>query len=501
MKNENLNELDHEIHDEQKEILEHKIRVEKVQKLKAMGIDPWPDAKEVDSNSLQIIDGFKEEDSKKYTVAGRVMTIRLHGKTAFAHIQDSMGRLQVYFKLDNIGNDQFEFFKDFIDIGDIIWVTGATFKTKTGEVTLNVEQFKLLSKCLYPLPEKFHGLTDIEIKYRQRYLDLITNEDSRARFVKRSLIIRNIRSFLDASGYLEVETPMLHPIAGGAAARPFITHHNTLNTDFYLRIAPELYLKRLVVGGFDRVYEINRNFRNEGVSTKHNPEFTMVEFYTANKDYHYSMDFIEELLRKLAQEICGSPVIPYGQYNIDFGKPFERISVNNAVIKYGKMQDKDIEENAIDQTLKKHEVKLDKPNATRAEKIYALFDKIVEPQLIQPTFITDFPIEVSPLAKRDGSSDWAARCELFIAGMEICNSYSELNDPFEQAHRFQQQMKAYEEGDKEAHQFDEDFIKSLEYAMPPTTGVGIGIDRLVMLLTNTVSIKEVILFPALKKKV
>lgn len=489
-------------HSDKQESLEYEQRVEKVKKLREMGIEPWPGYKEITATGKQVVSDFVEDGKeRKYAVAGRVMTIRLHGKTAFAHIQDSSGRLQIYLKTDVVGEDNFKFFEQFIDIGDIIWCFGHSFKTKMGEITLSVEEFSLLSKCLHPLPEKFHGLTDIEIKYRQRYLDLIMNQDTRERFMKRSAIISSIRCYLDAHGYMEVETPMLHPIAGGAAARPFITHHNALSSDFFLRIAPELYLKRLVVGGFERVYEINRNFRNEGISTRHNPEFTMLEFYTAHQDYHYGMNFVEELLRNAAQQACGTLKLPFGDYLLNFEAPFERLSMKKSVMLYGKCTEVELEEKNIDKLLAKHEIKLANKKASVGEKIYALFEALVETKLIQPTFIIDFPIEISPLAKRDPNNpEIASRYELFMAGMEISNCFNELNDPFDQAQRFYEQLKAHEAGDVEAHQFDADFVKALEYGLPPTVGVGIGIDRLVMILTNTTSIKEVILFPTLKKK-
>ncbi len=438
---------------------------------------------------------------KTYSVAGRIRIIRHHGKASFVVIQDPAGQLQLYFKQDDMGQDAYEQFRKFIDVGDIIWAQGPAFKTKMGEITIKVESFKLLSKCLYPMPEKFHGLHDIETIYRQRYLDLITNEQSRQRFQKRSGIIRMMRSYLDAQNFMEVETPMLHPIAGGAAARPFITHHNALNNDFYLRIAPELYLKRLVVGGFDRVYEINRNFRNEGISTRHNPEFTMLEFYMAYHDYHFIMNFVEDMLRSMVKNVCGSLQVPYGDMSIDFEKPFKKISIKDAVLEFGHYGAADIAPEVIDIRLKEHAITMANKNASWGEKIYALFEKIVEHRLINPTFVTEFPIEVSPLAKRDEKNPaFAARFELFIAGMEISNGFNELNDPFDQAARFKQQVDARAGGDAEAHQYDADYVHALEFGLPPTVGVGIGIDRLTMLLTNTTSIKDVILFPTLKKK-
>ena len=486
---------------------EHQIRLEKVKELQSAGVNPWPATKEVNTPCKQVVLEYHDSPStelrmsEEYTVAGRVRIIRHHGKASFVIIQDVSGQLQLYFKQDDIGQAQYEQFKKFIDIGDIIWVKGSSFKTKMGEITIKVEAFELLSKCLYPLPEKFHGLQDIETIYRQRYLDIITNQESRTRFAKRSALIKHMRSYLDKHDFMEVETPMLHPIPGGAAARPFITHHNALDNDFYLRIAPELYLKRLVVGGFDRVYEINRNFRNEGISTRHNPEFTMLEFYWAHHDYHFIMDFVEAMLKTLAQEVCSAQQVPYGDFTLDFQKPFKRISIKDAVLEYGNYDPKDIEPQFIDVRLKEHAITLANKNASWGEKIYALFEKIVEHRLTQPTFVTEFPIEVSPLSKRDEQDPrFAARFELFIAGMEISNGFNELNDPFDQAARFKQQAQARTGGDVEAHLYDAEYIQALEYGLPPTVGVGIGIDRLTMLLTNTTSIKDVILFPTLKKK-
>jgi len=483
---------------------EHEIRVEKVHELRKKGIEPWPASKEVTATCAQVHDEFKESadfKSPEYQVAGRLMTIREHGKTIFATIQDPTGQLQIYIRKDAIGDEAFDLVKKFIDTGDIVWCEGTSFKTKMGEITLKISHIVLLSKCLYPLPEKFHGLADIETIYRQRYLDLISNPESRERFKKRSAMIKAVRTFLEDHGFMEVETPMLHPIPGGATAKPFITHHNALDTDFYLRIAPELYLKRLVVGGFERVYEINRNFRNEGISTRHNPEFTMVEFYMAHKNYLYGMDFVEQLLRYVVKKSCGTLQIPYADHPLDFEQPFIRLSVKDAVLKYGGLTETDIAPDSIDATLKTHNIKLMNKKASVGEKIYALFEELVEPKLIQPTFITDFPIEVSPLSKRDENDPThAARFELFIAGMELCNAFNELNDPFDQAERFKQQAQAREGGDVEAHHYDAEYIQALEYGLPPTVGVGIGLDRLAMLITNTTSIKDVILFPTLKKK-
>lgn len=480
---------------------EHVIRVQKVQAMKEHGLNPWPAAKAVNCTTNQIIQEFKEEQqSPEYAIVGRIITVRHHGKASFAVIQDSVGRVQIYLRQDDIGAELYEQFKKFYDVGDIIWCSGHSFKTKMGEITLAVKQLELLSKCLYPLPEKFHGLTNIETIYRQRYLDLISSPESRERFYKRSTLIKTIRNFLDNHGYMEVETPMLHPIPGGAAAKPFITHHNALDSEFYLRIAPELYLKRLVIGGFDRVYEINRNFRNEGISTRHNPEFTMLEFYTANKDYHWVMDFVEQMLQTAAKAVCNQTQVPFGSTLLDFDKPFMRIKLLDAVRQIGGITDAQLHEDVIDATLAQYKIVCANSRASWSEKVYALFEELVEHKLIQPTFVTHFPIEVSPLAKQDAQDPrFAARFELFIAGMEISNAFNELNDPFDQAERFKQQAHAHAGGDDEAMHYDADFITALEYGLPPAVGVGIGIDRLAMLLTNSSSIKDVILFPTLKK--
>ncbi len=479
--------------------LEHEVREQKVKKLRELGIDPWPAFKEVDGTCAQVISEFKDGESKKYSISGRMISRRTHGKAAFATLMDRTGKLQVYIKTDNVGADKFKIFEELFDLGDIIWCSGTSFRTKMGEITLLVEQFELLSKCLYPLPEKFHGLADIEVKYRQRYLDLITSEATRDRFIKRTKILRSIRNFFNSHDFLEVETPMLHPIAGGAAAKPFKTHHNALDTELYLRIAPELYLKRLVVGGFERVYEINRNFRNEGISTRHNPEFTMLEFYMANEDYHFIMNFVEELLRNMAREVCGTDIVDFGDKKIDFGSKFKKLTVKQSVVEIGGLTEADLLPENIDNTIKKYKIDLPNKSASLGAKIFALFEELVEKKIVNPTFIIDYPIEISPLAKRDSKNpNVAARFELFVAGMEISNGFNELNDPYDQAQRFHEQVAAYEAGDQEAHQYDADYVHALEYGLPPTVGVGIGIDRLVMLMTNTTSIKDVILFPTLK---
>lgn len=480
---------------------EHHIRVEKVAAMRAAGIEPWPQYKEVTATTDFIKNAFKDDQNlQHYAIAGRVLSIREHGKTAFVVIQDGASQIQLYIRQDLLGEEHFNFFKHMIDIGDSIWCYGSVFRTKMGEITVKVEQFSLESKCLHPLPEKFHGLSDIEVKYRQRYLDLITSPESRDRFKKRSEIVRQMRLFLDGHNFMEVETPMLHPIAGGAAARPFVTHHNALDTEFFMRIAPELYLKRLVVGGFERVYEINRNFRNEGISTRHNPEFTMLEFYIAHKNFSWMMDFVEEMLRTIVRNVCHATELPFGDIILDFGKKFDRLTMQEAVMNYAGCTLEDLSEVNIDALLKKHSITISLQNATVGHKLVALFEALAEPHLVQPTFIYNFPVEVSPLAKANPQTGFADRFELFMGKMELSNGFNELNDPFEQAERFKEQVAHHKAGDDEAHAYDADYVLALEYALPPTAGCGIGIDRLVMLLTNTTSIKDVILFPTLKKK-
>lgn len=479
---------------------EHQIRVEKVKSLEKKGLSAWPAGKEVNATCQEVLAEFKEDtESRVYELSGRVITKREHGKTMFATIQDRSARLQIYVRKDVLGDEKFDYIMHFIDIGDIVWVKGTSFRTKMGEITLNVQEFALQSKCLHPLPEKFHGLADVETRYRQRYLDLISEPDTRKRFQIRSNILRYMRDFYDEHDFIEVETPMLHPIPGGAAAKPFVTRHNALATELYLRIAPELYLKRLVVGGFERVYEINRNFRNEGVSTRHNPEFTMVECYIAYKNYHWMMEFIEHLMQYIIKKSGLNEQIPFGDHVIDFSH-FTRISMKDAVIKYAGISAERLDKD-IDAVLKELNLSTARKDASWGEKLLVLFEEIVEKKLIQPTFVIDYPIEVSPLSKRDANNpEIAARFELFIAGMEIANGFNELNDPFDQAARFQDQADARTSGDDEAHYYDADFILALEHGLPPTVGAGIGIDRLTMLLTNTTSIKDVILFPTLKKK-
>lgn len=479
---------------------EHHVRMSKVDALAEKGKSAWPVARQVTATAQQVQTTYGEsaDESAEYCVAGRLMTRRGHGKTAFAHMQDRTGRLQLYIRQDALSEDDFALLSNSIDLGDIIWVRGTMFTTKTGEPTLKVSEIALLSKCLHPLPEKYHGLTDTEQRYRQRYLDLMTNAESKEKFVHRSHIVQAIRNYMLEHDFLEVETPMLHPIPGGATARPFTTHHNAYDMPLYLRIAPELYLKRLVVGGLERVFEINRNFRNEGVSTRHNPEFTMMEMYMAHADYQDGMTLTQEMVQAAARRAHGEQPVAFGEHMIDFARPFARYGMRESITVCAGVPAEQLEPDTIDATLKAHDVSFD-ASRSYGEKILLLFEELVEHTLIQPTFITDFPIEISPLAKRHAHDEsLAARFELFVAGMELANGFSELNNPIDQAARFHDQTKARQAGDDEAHYFDADYVKALEYGLPPTVGMGIGIDRLVMLLTNTTSIKDVILFPTMK---
>jgi lysyl-tRNA synthetase, class II len=430
------------------------------------------------------------------SVAGRVMLKRLMGKASFATVQDMSGRIQLYVTRDSVGEAGYEAFKE-LDLGDVVGAKGTLFKTKTGELSIKVAELRLLVKSLRPLPEKFHGLTDQEQKYRQRYVDLIVSEDSRGVFRTRSRIVQAVREFMTAKGFLEVETPMMQPIPGGANARPFKTHHNALDMDLYLRVAPELYLKRLVVGGFEKVFEINRNFRNEGISTKHNPEFTMLEFYEAYRDYRYLMDFTEEMLRALANAALGTTQLHYGEHTIELARPFERLTIAQALGKFHPQIDN---RDALVAALKKNGVEPN-PKAGLGALQLALFETIVEQQLIQPTFVFEYPTEVSPLARRsDKNAEITDRFELYIAGREIANGFSELNDPEDQAARFEEQAKAKAAGDEESMYYDADYIRALEYGLPPTAGEGVGVDRLVMLFTNSPSIRDVLLFPHLRRE-
>lgn len=442
-----------------------------------------------------------EELGKTVAVAGRIMTRRLMGKASFTTIQDKSGQIQLYVARDNLPEGVYELFKKW-DLGDIIGATGTLFKTKTGELAVRLDSIRLLTKALRPLPDKYHGLQDQEQRFRQRYLDLIANERTREVFSLRSKLISGIRAFLDNKDFMEVETPMMHSIAGGAAAKPFITHHNTLDMELYLRIAPELFLKRLVVGGFERVYEINRNFRNEGISTRHNPEFTMVEFYQAYATYTDLMETTEEMFRELAQNLLGKTALDYQGHTIEFGQPFARLSVVDAILKHApQIQLEQLQSlESAQQLCQQHHISY--PQAAGLGKLHMLlFEELAEKELIQPTFVTAFPTEVSPLARANDKDPFITdRFELYIAGQEIANGFSELNDPEDQAERFRKQVEEGKAGDDEAMSYDEDYITALEHGLPPTAGEGIGIDRLAMLFTDSPSIREVILFPQLRKQ-
>ena len=476
-----------------------KARRDKLAELQAANNDPFFITKyDVEKHSTDIKDNFEELDGKSVKIAGRLMSKRVMGKASFCHVQDLKGRIQAYVARDSVGEDEYKAFKK-LDIGDIVGVTGEVFKTQTGEISLHATKVELLSKSLKPLPEKFHGLTDTDTRYRQRYVDLIMNEDVKDTFIKRSKIITEIRKFLDGQGFIEVETPMLVSNAGGAAARPFNTHFNALNEDVKLRISLELYLKRLIVGGLERVYEIGRVFRNEGVDTRHNPEFTLMELYQAYTDYHGMMDLTENMFRYLAEKVCGTTTIPYAEAMIDLGKPFERITMVEAIKKYSGIDFDKIETTEEAKALAKEKGIEFEERHSRGDIINLFFEEFVEEKLIQPTFVMDHPIEVSPLTKKKPSDPrYVERFELFIYGREMANAYSELNDPIDQRERFQAQEEAFAAGDEEANHTDEDFLNALEIGMPPTGGIGYGIDRLVMLLTNSPAIRDVLLFPTMK---
>lgn len=477
-----------------------KARIQKLQELRQMGVNPYGQKYNRTHNCLEIKENFEAMEGKSTSVAGRIMAIRGHGKAAFFDIQDEKGRLQIYIKMDHIGEEKYKIFKK-LDIGDIVGVEGKVFKTQKGEVSVMADDLTLLAKSLRPLPEKWHGLKDVDTRYRQRYLDLIVNPDVRKTFILRSKIIKTMRDYLDSRGFIEVETPVLTPIAGGAAARPFITHHNALDIDLYMRIATELYLKRLIVGGFEKVYEIGKDFRNEGISIKHNPEFTMIELYQAYADYHDMMDLAEDMISHIAKEVLGTTKVIYQGEEIDLTPPWQRMTMKEAVKKYAGV---DFDEIKTDEEAREVAKRLGvevKDNDTKGKVLNAIFEEKVEENLVQPTFIMDYPIEISPLAKRkEDDPNFTYRFELFITRREMANAFSELNDPIDQRERFLQQLKEREAGDEEAHAFDEDFIMALEYGMPPTGGLGIGIDRLVMLLTDSYSIRDVILFPTMRPK-
>jgi lysyl-tRNA synthetase class 2 len=482
----------------EQELLEQ--RLQRIRDIEALGFLPYGQRFEFTHTVPEIRTVYDprtaEELARQRTdvrICGRLSTIRRMGKAGFAHLLQNGERLQIYVRKDSVAERDYQLFQ-LLDIGDIVGVEGYLFRTKTGELSVHVERLHFLSKTLLSMPEKWHGLEDVETRYRQRYLDLIANPEVRNLFLVRSRIIASFRRQLEARGFIEVETPMMQPLYGGAAARPFVTHHNTLDIDLYLRIAPELYLKRLVVGGLERVYEINRNFRNEGISTRHNPEFTMLEFYQAYTDYRGLMDLSAELLRQVAVDATGGTVVEYQGQKIDFGT-LRRLSMREAVVEFWEGPERPTLEQVSDpEWLKCHSTK-----ASSGEQLVDLFERHVEEKLIQPTLIYDFPIETSPLSKnKPDEPQFVERFEIIIAGMEVANAYTELNDPIEQRRRFDQQIAMREQGDEEAHQMDEDFVRALAYGMPPTGGEGIGIDRIVMLLTNSRSIRDVILFPLLR---
>jgi lysyl-tRNA synthetase, class II len=523
----------------------YQLRQQKLRDIAALGQEAYPHKFAFTHTVPQVLADFNDKTAEQLEnprvpvkVAGRIISMRLQGKAGFAHLQQGGQRLQIYIKLDYVGEKAFALSK-LLDLGDHIGVGGYLFRTRTGELTIHVEEITFLAKDYLPLPEKFHGLSDVELRYRQRYVDLVMNQDVREVFVKRSKVVQSIRRFLDTRNFIEVETPMMQPIAGGATARPFVTHHNTLDIDLYLRIAPELYLKRLVVGGLDRVYEINRNFRNEGISTQHNPEFTMLEFYQAYADYHDMMQLTQDMLAQVALDVNGTTKATFDGKEFDFAD-WQRLSMREAIIKYWpdaaapkpEMADFASHESlsalirrAIE-SIKKHRGEVEQPweqsdrTESRVNKnafheilhglekgnpagkaIAELFEAVAEHHLIQPTILYDFPVAISPLSKnKRDETDWVERFEIFIGGLEIGNAFSELNDPEEQRRRFEQQLTEKERGDEEAHAMDEDYIRALSYGLPPTGGEGIGIDRLTMLLTDSRSIRDVILFPLLRKQ-
>lgn len=500
-----MNETEQQVTLSENEIIE--IRRNKLEKLRKTGC-AFPNDFRRDSLANELLTNFdaldKEQLEEKQIackIAGRVLTRRLMGKASFIHIQDMSGKMQAYVRSNDLPEGVYEQFKHW-DIGDIVGVEGVLFKTKTGELSVKASDIRLLTKSLRPLPDKFHGLHDVETRYRQRYLDLIVNQDSRNVFLVRTKIIEGIRNFLLQRNFMEVETPMMQVIPGGAAARPFVTKHNALDMDLFLRIAPELYLKRLVVGGFERVFEINRNFRNEGLSTRHNPEFTMLEFYQAYADYHDLIDLTEELMKTLAQDVIGNTTVHYQGHDYDFAQPFQRISLFDSILHFNPEISKERLSDFDNAKALAKQLGIDVKSTYGLGKIQTeIFEKVVEDKLMPPTFITEYPAEVSPLARRNDENPFVTdRFEFFVGGRELANGFSELNDPEDQAERFQQQVTEKDAGDLEAMHYDADYIHALEHGLPPTAGEGIGIDRLVMLFTNAASIRDVILFPHMRSK-
>jgi lysyl-tRNA synthetase class 2 len=495
----------------------YELRREKLKQIEALGQQVYPRKYEFTHTIPQILAEYSEKTAEQLEsprvnlrVAGRIMAIRLMGKAGFAHLQQDGQRLQIYVKKDAVGDKGFELYK-LLDLGDHIGVSGYLFRTRTGELSVHVEEITFLSKDLLPLPEKWHGLTDVELRYRQRYVDLVMNPEVREVFIKRSKLVQSLRHFMDAQGFVEVETPMMQPIAGGAVARPFVTHHNTLDMDLFLRIAPELYLKRLTVGGFDRVYEINRNFRNEGLGWRWNPEFTMLEFYQAYTDYRGVMDLTQQLIEQAAKDVTGGTKAKWGEEEIDWAASnWRRMTMREAIVQHwpeaagAKPQMSDFAsskavENLVKRFNSAHAHVAYDPKEPAGKTIAALFEAVAEQHLVQPTIIYEFPTTVSPLSKQKADEpDWTERWEIFAGKMEIANGFSELNDPEDQRRRFEQQLQERERGDDEAHQMDEDYIRALSYGMPPAGGVGVGVDRLAMLLTDSHTIRDVILFPLLR---
>ncbi len=476
-----------------------KVRREKLAALQEEGNDPFQITRfDVSAHTAEIKNDFENYEGKSVVIAGRMMAKRVMGKASFGNVADRDGNIQIYVARDNLGEEPYKAFKK-MDIGDIVGVCGEVFRTNAGEISVKVLEITLLSKSLQVLPEKYHGLTDTDTRYRQRYVDLIMNPEVRDTFVKRSAILRSIRNFLDSQGFMEVETPMLVSNAGGAAARPFATHYNALNEDVKLRISLELYLKRLIVGGLERVYEIGRVFRNEGVDARHNPEFTLMELYQAYTDYNGMMDLTENMFRHVAEEVCGTTLIPYNEAMIDLGKPFDRMTMIEAVKKYAGVDFEEIADTESAKKLADEKGIHYEARHQRGDILNLFFEEYVEEHLIQPVFIMDHPVEISPLTKRKPDKpEYVERFELFIYGREMCNAYSELNDPIDQRSRFVEQEKQFAQGDEEANHTDEDFLNALEIGMPPTGGIGYGIDRLVMLLTNSPAIRDVLLFPTMK---
>lgn len=475
-------------------------RQNKLTELREEGWEPYGDKYRVTHSSRQIVNDFEVLEDSEVSFFGRLMTKRDHGKASFAHLQDEIGQLQIYLREDRVGQNEYRLYQK-LDIGDIIGVTGEVFKTRKGEITVNISSFKLLTKALRPLPEKWHGLRDIEMRYRQRYIDLMVNPASRHVFTMRSKVIQKMRNFLTDKGFLEVETPVMHTVAGGAAARPFVTYHNTLDIQLYLRIATELHLKRLVVGGFEKVFELGRIFRNEGISTNHNPEFTSVEIYQANADYEDMMSITEEMVSSIARDILGTTIINYQGKKLDLTPPWPRKYLIDTVKELAFVDFSQINDDvSARQVAAEHGVEVEK-TSSRGEIIFAFFEEMCEEKLWGPVFIKDYPVEVSPLARRcTHTTGFTNRFEAFLAGKEIANAFTELIDPLDQRERFEQQVSQRLAGDDEAHMMDKDFITALEYGMPPTGGLGIGVDRLVMLLTDSPSIRDVILFPTMKPK-